>query len=159
MAATTSSLATIQEFLAYKRFAMIGLSRDPKHFSTMLFRAFCARGYDVVPVNPNATEIEGRRCFAHVGEIEAPVDAALLMTSREASDSVIEECAKTGIRMVWLYGAGAGPASFASALGRCEKHGMAVVAGECPFMFFEDNGFHRLHGWWQRIVGKYPSTH
>jgi predicted CoA-binding protein len=44
--------------------AMVGVSREPKGFSGMLFEELSKRGYDVVPVNPNAPEVLGRPCFA-----------------------------------------------------------------------------------------------
>ena len=52
---TTHNL--IKEFLAQKRFAMVGVSRSPKDFSRTLFSEFIKRGNDVVPVNPHATDI------------------------------------------------------------------------------------------------------
>lgn len=53
-----SSLARIREFLGQKRLAIVGVSRQPRDFSRALFREFCSRGYEVVPVNPAAREIE-----------------------------------------------------------------------------------------------------
>ncbi len=44
----------IDGFLALKRVAMVGVSRDPRDFSRMLFREMKKRGYDMVPVNPGA---------------------------------------------------------------------------------------------------------
>ena len=52
-----SSLDTIEQFLKQKRIAMIGLSRNRKDFSVDLFREFCSRGYEMVPVNPQPTVI------------------------------------------------------------------------------------------------------
>jgi predicted CoA-binding protein len=50
------ALEIIEDFLAQKRIALVGLSRQPKDFSVMLFEELCRRGYDVVPVNPGAAE-------------------------------------------------------------------------------------------------------
>jgi predicted CoA-binding protein len=60
----TPSFETIEEFLAQKRIAMIGTSRNPKDFSGLLFHELERRGYDIVPVNPKASEVMGRPCFA-----------------------------------------------------------------------------------------------
>jgi uncharacterized protein len=151
-----SSLETIEEFLAHRRLAMVGLSRNPRDFSALLFRELRARGYDVVPVNPNAKEIQGQYCFEHVAEIEPPVEAALLMTSSEVTERVVEECEQAGIRSVWLYGAGKLKPGTEKAVQFGRDHGMQVVAGECPFMFLPGGGVHRMHGWWQKLTGKYP---
>jgi predicted CoA-binding protein len=59
----------IQDFLGQKRFAIVGVSQSPKDFSRTLFREFRDRGYEPVPVNPAASEIEGRPCFKRLQEI------------------------------------------------------------------------------------------
>ena len=50
----TTTLDDVRDFLAQRRIAFVGLSRDPKHFSRVVFREMSQRGYDVVPVNPAA---------------------------------------------------------------------------------------------------------
>lgn len=153
-------LNTIEDFLAQKRIAMVGLSRDEKHFSVMLFKEFIKRGYDMVPVNPNAAEILGHKCFARVKEIQPAVDAVLLMTSPVVSEAAVRECAEAGVKRVWMYRAGsigavAGAVS-EPAVELCREKGIAVVPGACPFMFFPKNGFHKLHGWIEKISGNFP---
>jgi len=69
MTGECASLEIIEDFLAQKRIAMAGISRDPANFSLKLFEELCRRGYDVVPVNPNTAEVQGRRCFARVQDI------------------------------------------------------------------------------------------
>ena len=98
MAPPTSSLEVIQDFLSQKRIALIGISRDPKSFSLLLFEELCRRGYDVVPVNPKTPNVMGRPCFARVQDIEPPVDGALIMTSAAKTDTVVADCAEAGIR-------------------------------------------------------------
>jgi predicted CoA-binding protein len=108
MAVQSLSLETIEDFLAQKRIAMVGISRDPANFSVKLFEEFCRRGYDVVPVNPNTAEVQGRRCFARVQDVQPPVEAVLLMTSPEVTETVARDCAEAGIRQVWIQGDGQG---------------------------------------------------
>jgi predicted CoA-binding protein len=152
-----ASLETIEEFLAQKRIAMAGISRDPANLSVKLFEELCRRGYDVVPVNPKAAEVQGRRCFARVQDIQPPVEAALLMTSPEATEAVVNDCAAAGVRRVWMYrGTGKGSVN-AKAVAFCQEQGIQVVPGQCPFMFLPDTaGFHRLHGLIRKVTGRYP---
>jgi len=60
MKTPTPSLEMIEDFLAQKRIAMIGISRNPRDFSAALFEEFRKRGYDVVPLNPNVPEVLGQ---------------------------------------------------------------------------------------------------
>lgn len=149
--------AQIQDFLGRKRLAVVGVSRDPKDFTRSLFQELRRREYDVVPVNPGATVVDGLRCYAHVQDIAPPVEGALLMTSPAVTEQVVRDCAAAGIRNIWMYRATGVGAVSPGALTFCEAERMPVVAGECPFMFLpETPWFHRFHGFCRKVAGKYP---
>ena len=150
-------LETIQDFLAQKRIAVVGVSRNEKDFSRTLFRDLRARGYDVVPVNPNATELDGAPCYSTVREISPPVDAALLMTPAKLSEGAARDCVEAGVQRIWFYKAvGAGAVS-AGAVEFCEKSGVSLVPGRCPYMFLSPPPFpHGLHAAILKFFGKYP---
>ena len=101
-----TGMKDIRAFLAQKRFAFVGVSRQPKDFSRTLFREFQARDYEPVPVNPEAAEIEGAHCFAHLKDIQPPVDSVLLMTSPTVTNLLVRECVEAGIKRVWFYRGG-----------------------------------------------------
>lgn len=153
-----SNMATIQDFLAQKRIAVVGVSREEGHFSQQVFAELDQRGYDVVPVNPYAANVNGKPTYAHVQDIVPPVDAALIMTPPSVTDEVVHDCERAGVRRVWLHrGAGQGAVT-PSAVEFCREHGIAVVDGECPFMFLPKTALvHRAHGFVRRISGHYPS--
>src|ERR1017187_8652748 len=149
-------MENVRDFLAQKRFAMVGVSRQPKDFSRALFREFQTRNYQPVPVHPEAAEIEGPPFSPHLRDIQPPVDSVLLMTSAAVTNLLVRECVEAGIKRVWFYrGAGQG-ALTASALQICEVNGIRTIPGECPFMFFDGTpwvlGF---HGVVNKIVGAY----
>jgi predicted CoA-binding protein len=150
-------MENIRDFLGQKRFAFVGVSSRPKDFSRALFREFKTRDYEPVPVHPEAAEIEGAPCFAHVRDIQPPVDSVLLMTAPAVTNRVVQECVEAGVKRVWFYRAGGPGALTDSALQLCEANGIRAVAGECPFMFFDNTAwFHRFHGLVKKIVGTYP---
>lgn len=151
-------MTTVRDFLAQKRFAFIGVSRLPKDFSRALFREFQSRNYDLVPVHPEVSEIEGVRCFARLADVEPPVDTVLLMTPPSVSNILVQECLEAGIKRIWFYRAAGQGSVSPEALATCEANGIAAVPGECPFMFFEGTQwFHRLHGFVRKITGAYPA--
>ena len=133
------------------------MSRNAKEFSNTLFRELKGRGYDLVPVNPKASEVEGQRCFARVQDVTPPVDGALLMTTPATTEQVVRDCADAGVTRVWMYRAvGAGAVS-RSAVEFCKEKGIRVVEGACPYMFLPGAGLgHRLHGSLLKLLGRYP---
>ncbi len=147
---------TIQDFLAQKRIAVVGVGRQERDFNREMFRAFRKRGYDAVPVNPNASEIDGLPCYKSVREITPPVDAALVMTASKLSGQVARECVEAGVKRVWLYKAAGDGAVSDEALKVCQENGVDTVPGRCPFMFLPNPGVHALHGVFLKIFGMYP---
>ncbi|HTP69653.1 MAG TPA: CoA-binding protein [Dongiaceae bacterium] len=155
--ADKATLECIEDFLAQRRIAMVGISRDARSFSMSLYKELCGRGYDVVPVNPQTKEVMGRKCYARVQDIEPPVDGALLMTSPGATEAVVRDCAEAGIRRVWMYRAGGVGAVSEAGIAVCQEKGIRVVPGECPLMFLpQSGGVHRVHGWFRKLTGRYP---
>jgi uncharacterized protein len=161
MAASTkiprAKLAQIASFLEQKRFAMVGVSRNPREISRLLLKEFKQRGYKVVVVNPAANEIDGELCYARVQDIVPPVEAALVLTSPARSEQVVRECADAGVKRVWLYGPGSPNKVSEAAMKICSEHGIEVIPGECPFMFLSGSGFvHGVHGVINKILGAHP---
>jgi hypothetical protein len=153
-----ASLEDITKFLECKRVAFVGVSRRPQHFSRALLREFGAKGYDPVPVNPQATEIEGRKCFARLADITPPVEAALLMTGApEATDQALRECIESDIRKIWIYKSVHDGDNHEQAMEFCRLRGSAVIEGYCPFMFLPHPAMvHRVHHFLMKVVGSNP---
>lgn len=124
------------EFLGSRRIAVTGVSRNPSgHGSNTVYDRLKGRGYDVFPVNPNATEIDGDPCFPDLGSIPGGVDAVVIATRPDRAMATMEECASLGIGHVWMhrsFGQGS-VAPDAAAWGR--DQGIQVIEGGCPLMF------------------------
>jgi uncharacterized protein len=142
------------QFLAERRLAFVGVSRNAADFSRGLFREFARRGYDVVPVNPGVEEVDGRRCLARLQDVVPPVTAAFVMTPPSKSAQVVRDGIEAGVRTIWLHrGVGAG-ATTEEAVRIGHDAGLAVVEG-CPYMFFPNAGaVHRVHGFLHRMFGR-----
>jgi predicted CoA-binding protein len=157
MTAPETSLETIQDFLAQKRIAIAGVSRDPNSLSVKLFDEFSRRGYDVVPVNPNISDFRGKRCYGRVQDVRPLVDAMLIMTPPAITNILVRDCAEAGIRRVWMYSAVVAGAVSEEAVQFCRDQGIRLVRSQCPFMFLpEAAGIHRLHGFLRKITGHFP---
>jgi uncharacterized protein len=151
---TSASISMVDKakaFLALRRFAVVGVSRSEKDFTRGVMRELIKRGYDVVPVHPSAAEIEGRRCFGRLSDIEPPVEGALLFTSPVMTAGVVRDAVPSGIRRVWMHrGAGPGAAS-PEAIAICAENDIEVIEGLCPFMVLPQTSRpHRLHGFFRR---------
>ncbi len=143
----------IDDFLAQKRIAVVGVSRDPRQFANKVYEAFKKRGYQLYPVNPHMERLEGDRCYASVAQLPEPVDGALLMVPPKVSEDVVQLCREAGIRKVWLGNGAVSP----EAVRYCREHEMSVVDGACPMMFAAPVGFgHACHRFVLRLTGSLP---
>ena len=154
-----TTIGQIDGFLALKRIAVVGVSRNPKEISYTLWQELRQRRYDAIPVNPSATEIDGKRAYASVRDIDPPVEGALIMTTAAVAEQVIEECATAGIHHVWLYGGLGGGATSPATIAAAERHGIDTITGHCPYMFLPGTPvFHRMHGVGKKLTGSYPKA-
>jgi predicted CoA-binding protein len=100
------------EFLANKRIAVTGVSRQPKsHGGNIVYLRLRQRGYEVFAVNPNADQVEGDACFHDLKSIPGGVDAVVIATRPEIAEDTVRECAELGIKHVWLHRGTPAPAA------------------------------------------------
>lgn len=112
------------------RIAIVGASPDPTRPSNGVLRDLVELGYDVVPVNPQAREVEGRRCYPTLGEAVAafgPVDIVDVFRRPEHCPAHAREAVEVGAACLWLQ---LGIASREA--GRiAHEAGLAVVMDRC----------------------------
>ncbi|MCX6818467.1 MAG: CoA-binding protein [Candidatus Aenigmarchaeota archaeon] len=78
---------TKKDYLKYgKRVAIIGASNNRNSVSNKAIRAFLDESFDVYPINPKETKIEGRVVYRDVSQIEDGVDIASIYISPEKQD-------------------------------------------------------------------------
>lgn len=140
-----TSRRDIDAFLALKRIAVVGVSRKAAGYGRIVFRELRGRGYDVVPVHPDADQIDGIPCARTLAEVTPPPDAALILTRPGLYSQLGGEARRAGAAAVWFRRKG--PAI----------DGMAVVDDECPLMWLRGTGWiHRFHRTLRRWSGTLP---
>lgn len=95
--------ATIQKLLAEsKTVAIYGLSTDTQKASYFVASYLKSQGYRIIPINPNATEILGEKCYPTITAIPDKID--ILNIFRRASEvpPLIDEAIARRIPAVWL---------------------------------------------------------
>ena len=85
-----------------KTVAVIGASRDRRKFGNKALRAFQHQGYEVIPINPGQTFIEGLKCYPSVLAVPGSIDLATFYVPAEIGQQVIGEVAEKHIDEVWL---------------------------------------------------------
>lgn len=123
----TTPLDRLEILRKYRSIAMVGLSanmRRPSHFAAVYLKA---RGYKIIPVNPSATEILGRRCFATLREIGEPVDIVDIFRPSSEVPPLVEDAIAIGAKVVWMQ---LGVIHYEAAQ-RARDAGLEVVMDHC----------------------------
>ena len=157
-----ATCSSASEFLANKRIAVTGVSRNPQsHGSNVVYQRLRDRGYEVFAVNPNADRVEGDTCYPDLRAIPGGVEAVVIGTRPERAQVTMQECAELGIKHVWMHcllGTKPGLAASMSsvspeAVRMCRENGIAVIPGACPNQFLKpDFGHAMMRGMW-RLFG------
>ncbi len=161
---TTTSLESLEtkvhDFLAQKRIAVAGVSRDNSRHpaANLIFRRLKKTGHDVFAVNPQMQTFEGDRCYPDVRSIPGGVDGVVIVTRPDATERIVRDCRDAGIRRVWMHQSiGKGTSVSPGAVEFCRQHDMSVIAGACPMMYGPGVDFgHTCMRWVLRLTGGLP---
>ena len=97
----------LDKFFNPKSIAVIGASRKPGKVGYAILenlkRSFSGKIY---PINPNASEILGLKCYPSVLDIDEKIDLAIIAVKAEIVESVVKECKKAGIKNVIIISSG-----------------------------------------------------
>jgi predicted CoA-binding protein len=147
----------VAAFLRGRRFAVAGVSRDPAQPANAVYRKLRDSGYDVLAINPNASEAEGATCYPELRAVPGAIDGVVIATHPDVSVDLVRQCADRGVGRVWLHRSfGVGSVS-EEATRECEERGIHCLVGGCPLMYCEPVDFgHRCMRWWLRRRGRVP---
>ena len=84
-----------------KRIAVVGLSDNPDRTSYMVSKAMQNAGYEIIPVNPTASEILGVKAVASLKEIEGHVDIVNVFRRSEFLPEVAKEFDEIDADVFW----------------------------------------------------------
>ena len=102
---TTTLEMKVSDFLAQKRIAVVGVSRDKSRHpaANLIYHRLKTTGHDVFPVNPHMQAFEGDRCYPDLQSIPGGVEGAVIITRPEVTEQVVHDCCNAGVRRVWMH--------------------------------------------------------
>jgi predicted CoA-binding protein len=108
-------------------FAVVGASRDPQKYGHQVYRDLKDAGYKVYPVNPNAQEVLGDKCYPSLKELPEKPDVVVTVVPPQVTDQIVKACKELGIRKVWMQ-----PGSESEdAVRYCKENDLEVVYNVC----------------------------
>jgi hypothetical protein len=149
--------AGIREFLASRRIAVTGVSREGRLPANAIYRRLKDCGYDVVPVNPRAVEVEGTACHPDLRSVPGRVDAVMVASPPASGVEIARQALERGVRHVWFHRSLGDGSVSEEAVRLLRDAGLDPVVGGCPLMFCgRVDVFHRCLAWWLQRTGRVP---
>lgn len=147
------TLNQIQDFLAPRKMAIAGASRNPKKFGGSVFQELREKGFELYPINPNAEEIQGVKCYKSVNDLPADVEHLLILTPKYETELVAHAAVKKGIKMIWIQQ----QSETAVAVKTIEDAGIPIIYKKCIMMFADPvKSVHGFHRFLVKTFGGYP---
>lgn len=149
-----NSKKVVEDFLAQKKIAVIGVSRKKTKFGNAIYKELKQKGYQVFAINPHINDFEGDACYPDLLSLPEKVDAVVVNVPPLQTEKVVREAKQAGINRVWLQQGSQSDA----AVKFCEENGIDCVSNECILMFVQPTAFiHRAHKWVWGVLGKLPA--
>ena len=157
----TTLESKVNDFLAQKRIAVAGVSRNNSHHPTgnLIYRRLKTTGHDVFAVNPHMQTFDGDRCYPDVPSIPGGVDGVVIVTRPDVTERIAHQCSDAGVRRVWMHQSLAKGSSVSpAAVEYCSQHDISVIAGACPMMFGPGVDFgHTCMRWIMKLTNGLPT--
>jgi predicted CoA-binding protein len=143
----------LKEVLQAKRICVAGISRKRK-FGNDIYVHLKNNGYNVIPVNANLKEFHGDKCYSNLSEITEKPDLVILTVKASSSIDILNDCIKNGVNKVLLVNGSYNK----DVLEFCQKNNIHAVYKTCPFLLFNNFGFHKIHKTINSIFSIQPKT-
>lgn len=148
---------SVAQFLRGKRFAVAGVSRASGQAANAVYHRLKDCGYEVFPINPNASEVEGVAAYPDLAAIPVTVDGVVIATHPDISLDIVRQCSQHGVKRVWFHRSFGGGSVSPQAVRECEERGLHCIVGGCPLMFCGQVDFgHKCMRWWLQRAGRVP---
>ncbi len=96
----------LDPFFHAKSIAVIGASRESGKVGNTILKQLMGKNFKLYPVNPNADNILGLKCYASVAQIPDKIELAVISTPGLTVPTILDQCGKKNIRHVVIISAG-----------------------------------------------------
>lgn len=90
------------EMLAREVWAVMGVSADGAKFGYKVYQRLKKAGYTVYGINPGLEELNGERIYQDLASLPQLPEVVNFVVPPEVTAELVLECAKRGIRYLWL---------------------------------------------------------
>ncbi len=113
-----------------KTIAVVGLSSNPLRPSHDVASYLQRAGYQIIPVNPNESEVLGQKSYAHLEDIPVPIDIVDVFRRPENVPAVADSAIAIRAKCLWLQQG----IIHIQAAAKAQAAGLLVIQDACLFV-------------------------
>jgi acetyltransferase len=134
--------------------ALFGASDRADSVGGIVLKNLLSSGYTgtVYPINPKRDEVQGRKAYPSLGDVNEAVDLAVVATPAATLPAIVESCGEHGVRMMLILSAGfreTGPAGLRleeQVVALAKRHGIRLMGPNCLGIIRPDQGLNITFG-------------
>ena len=119
--------AEIRDILSLRHVVVVGMSKHDNKVAHYVPKYLSENGFDIIPVNPTADEILGKKCYSAISDVDDDIDIVDVFRPSDHVLSVVEEAIKKNPKVIWLQEGIHNP----EAEDMARKKGIKVVYNRC----------------------------
>ena len=85
-----------------KTIAVVGISTNPEKSAQYVPKYLQSKGYDIIPINPNAEQILGKQCLKTIEDIEDKLDIIQIFRPSDQVLPFVKSAISKKPKTVWL---------------------------------------------------------
>jgi predicted CoA-binding protein len=125
--AATSADTIFDILTKYKIIVVVGLSSNPTRPSYGVTEYMQSAGYQIIPVNPNETDVLGEPSYASLEDVPQKIEIVNIFRRQEEIPPVVDAAIRAGAKVIWMQ---LGIANQAAAE-KAQAAGLTVVMDAC----------------------------
>jgi predicted CoA-binding protein len=147
-----TSKALIEDFIAQKSLAIVGVSRAGNKFGNGIYRELKTKGYSLFILHPKAAQLEGVPAYKDFSSLPEKVGGVIVNIKPQQAETIVRAASAAGITRIWLQQG----SSSQAAIDFCNQNGVSLVHDECILMYAVGTSIHGFHRWLWKLFGKAP---
>ena len=128
--------AQIDQLLALKTWAVVGLSNNPDRAAYGVSKLLIEKGHTVIPVHPKAETVHGQKGYAKLADIPTSIDVVDIFVNSNLAGEVVNEAIQIGAKGVWLQL----DVIDEVAVARAKDAGLLTIMNRCPAIEYKKRG-------------------
>ncbi|WP_407638226.1 CoA-binding protein [Caldanaerobius polysaccharolyticus] len=120
----------IEDALEKKIWAVVGVSPKKEKYGYKVYKSLKDKGYQVYPVNPLYTDVEGDKCYQSLRFLPVVPQVVNMVVAPKFGKQYVDEAGELGVEYIWFQPGAESP----ELVNAAESKGLKAIYGACVLL-------------------------